>query len=285
MTDLRKRMIRDMQLRNLARSTQQSYLSAVTGLAKYHRQAPDTIGDEAIQDYVVHLLVDRQYTPGSLQVVLTGLRFFYTMTLGRDEKSVPLPSVRKGQRLPEILSARELEKLFHAAPTPRDRVLLLATYGGGLRVSEVVRLKVPDIQSERSMIRVEQGKGRKDRYTLLPKRLLTELRSYWKLHRPPRWFFPGRDYGNHLSIRMAQRIYTRAAREAKISRRGGIHILRHCFATHLLEAGVDVRTIQLLMGHRSILTTTRYMQVTRKTLEGTPSPLDLLSIPDPPPSS
>jgi integrase/recombinase XerD len=280
MTELRRRMIRDMQARNLAPSTQEGYLWAVAGLAKYRHESPDRIGDEEIHDYIVHLLVERRYKVGTLQSVLTGLRFFYTVTLGRDGKSVPLPSFRGERRLPEILSARELERLFQAAITDRDRVLLMAAYGGGLRVSEVVRLKVSDIQSDRMMIRVEQGKGRQDRYTILPKRLLTELRGYWRVYRPGELFFPGRDLERPLSRRTAQRIYMLATQRANISRGGGIHTLRHCFATHLLEVGVDIRTIQLLMGHRSILTTMRYLQVTRKTLEGAQSPLDLLSLPE-----
>ena len=187
--------------------------------------------------------------------------------------------MRKVCRLPEILSAQELERLFATAPPGKHRVVLLSAYGGGLRVSEVVRLKVTDIHSDRMMMRVEQGKGRRDRYTLLSKRLLEELRSYWKTLRPHPWLFPGHHRQRHMTPRMAQKIYTSAVKKASIHRRGGIHTLRHCFATHLMEAGVDIRTIQILMGHRSILTTMRYLQVTRKKLDGTVSPLDLLEIP------
>lgn len=154
----------------------------------------------------------------------------------------------------------------------------MTAYGGGLRVSELVRLKVTDIHSDRMTIRVDQGKGRKDRYTLLSQRLLQQLRIYWKIKRPAVWLFPGNSQ-SPMSTRMAQRIYTQGASKAGITRKGGIHTLRHCFATHLLEAGEDIRTIQLLMGHSSILSTVRYLQITSKTLQGTQSPLDLLAVP------
>jgi site-specific recombinase XerD len=168
--------------------------------------------------------------------------------------------------------------MFAALSNIKHRMLLMTTYAGGLRVSEVVRLKVTDIHSDRMMIRVEQGKGRKDRYTLLSKRLLDELRDYWRIKRPERWLFPGRSDGP-LTREMAWQIYTKAVKKAGVKRRGGIHTLRHCFATHLLEAGVDLRTIQLLMGHSLIRTTVRYLQVTSKSLQGTRSPLDLLATP------
>ena len=169
--------------------------------------------------------------------------------------------------------------MFAALRNIKHHVLLMTTYAGGLRVSEVVRLKVTDIHSDRMMIRVDQGKGKKDRYTLLSKRLLEELRSYWQIKRPAVWLFPGIKRQKPLCARMAEKVYTQAVAKAGITRKGGIHTLRHCFATHLLEAGEDIRTIQLLMGHSSILSTVRYLQVTSKTLQGTRSPLDLLAVP------
>jgi len=271
-------MIRDMQLRNFSPDTQRGYLNSVSGLAKYYRRSPDTISPEEIQDYILHLLNVRRVAIGSCQTVVTGLRFFYTVTLGQDKSSVPIPPIKNARRLPEILSANELERLFAALSNIKHRMLLMTTYAGGLRVSEVVRLKITDIHSDRMMIRVEQGKGRKDRYTLLSKRLLDELRDYWRIKRPDRWLFPGRANGL-MTREMAWQIYVKAVKKAGIKRRGGIHLLRHCFATHLLEAGVDLRTIQLLMGHSSIRTTVRYLQVTSKSLQGTRSPLDLLPTP------
>ena len=279
MSELRKRMIRDMQSRNFSPITQRGYLRAVAGLAKYYHRTPDTIGSEEIQDYVVHLLSERKLAVGSCHSIITGIRFFYTVTLKQDRASVPIPQIKRETRLPEILGSEQLERVFAAPRNLKHRMLLMTAYGGGLRVSELVHLKVTDIHSDRMMIRVDQGKGKKDRYTLLSKRLLCELRTYWKIKRPAVWLFPGIKRHKPLCARMAQNAYAKAVVKAGITRKGGIHTLRHCFATHLLEAGEDIRTIQLLMGHSSILTTVRYLQVTSKTLQGTRSPLDLLAAP------
>jgi len=279
MSELRKRMIRDMKLRNFSPGTQRGYIRAVAGLAQYYHRSPDSIGPEEIQDYIVYLLSERKLAVGSCHSIITGLRFFYTVTLKQDGASVPIPQIKKVTRLPEILSPEQLQRLFAAPRNLKHRVLLMTAYGGGLRVSELVHLKITDIHSDRMMIRVEQGKGKKDRYTLLSKRLLVELRSYWEIKRPPVWLFPGIHLHKPLCARMAQKAYAKAVAKAGITRKGGIHTLRHCFATHLLEAGQDIRTIQLLMGHSSILTTVRYLQVTSKTLQGTQSPLDLLAVP------
>jgi integrase/recombinase XerD len=279
MSELRKRMIREMQLRNFSSGTQRAYLRAVTGLAEYYHRPPDKIGTEEIQDYVAHLLSEGRLAVGSCHSIITGLRFFYTVVLEDSGSGAAIPQVKKETRLPEILSSEQLERLFAAPRNPKHRVLFMTAYGGGLRVSELVRLKVTDIHSDRMMIRVEQGKARKDRYTLLSKRLLSELRSYWKIKRPPVWLFPGINLHKPGCPRMAQKAYAQAVSKAGIKQRGGIHTLRHCFATHLLEAGQDIRTIQLLMGHSSILSTVRYLQVTSKTLQGTKSPLDLLAVP------
>jgi len=265
-----------MQLRNFSPQTQQGYVLAVAGLAKHYHQSPDTISPKQIEDYIIHLLYECKFTVGTCQTVLTGLRFFYTVTLGRNEASIPIPPLKSATRLPEILSSAELKKLFAAIRNPKHMVLLMAVYSGGLRVSEVVRLKVTDIHSDRMMIRVEEGKGRKDRYTLLSKKLLEELRRYWRIKKPAIWLFPGQK-DKPMCTRMAQKIYGEAIKKAGIKRKGGIHTLRHSFATHLLEAGEDIRTIQLLMGHKSIMTTIGYLHVTSKTLQGTKSPLDALN--------
>lgn len=279
MSELRKRMIRDMELRNFSPTTQRGYLRAVTGLAEYYHRSPDRISTEEIQDYVVYLLSERKVAVGTCHAIITALRFFYIVTLEQNGASVTIPQIKRETRLPEILGPEQLERVFAAPRNLKHRVLLMTAYGGGLRVSELVHLKVTDIHSDRMMIRVEQGKGKKDRYTLLSKRLLGELRSYWEIKRPPVWLFPGIHLHKPGCARMAQKAYAKAVAKAGITRKGGIHTLRHCFATHLLEAGEDIRTIQLLMGHSSILTTVRYLQVTSKTLQGTQSPLDLLAVP------
>ena len=279
MSELRKRMIRDMELRNFSPTTQRGYLRAVTGLAEYYHRSPDRISTEEIRDYVVYLLSERKVAVGTCHAIITALRFFYIVTLEQNGASVTIPQIKRETRLPEILGPEQLERVFAAPRNLKHRVLLMTAYSGGLRVSELVHLKVTDIHSDRMMIRVDQGKGKKDRYTLLSKRLLGELRSYWEIKRPPVWLFPGIHLHKPGCARMAQKAYAKAVAKAGITRKGGIHTLRHCFATHLLETGVDIRTIQLLMGHSSILTTVRYLQVTSKTLQGTQSPLDLLTVP------
>ena len=280
MTDLRNRMIREMQLRNFARKTQDLYIWAIKDLAGYYRRPPDKITSRELQDYVLYLLTERKLEVSTCQALVSAIRFFYTVTLQRGQKSVPIPPIKKVIRIPEILSREELERLFDAVRNPKHRALLMTAYSGGLRVGELVHLKVTDIHSERMTIRINQGKGRKDRYTLLSERLLEELRTYWKIERTPVWLFPSQKTKRAMSIRNAQSVYEKTLRKAGIPRKGGIHVLRHCFATHLLEAGEDVRTIQILMGHRSILTTMRYAHITSKTLTGTKSPLDLLPCPD-----
>ena len=278
MSELRNKMVRDMLLRNFSPETQRGYLTSVTSLSKHYNRSPDKITPEEVQDYIIYLLNVRQITLGSCQTVITGLRFFYTVTLEQDRSRIPLPPIKNCRRLPEILSGDELEKMFAATKNVKHRALLMTGYAGGLRASELAHLKITDIHSDRMMIRIEQGKGRKDRYTLLSKRLLDELRNYWKIKRPDIWLFPGQR-NQPMTREMVHHIYVEAKKRANIQRKGGVHTLRHCFATHLLEAGTNLRTIQVLMGHTSIRTTVRYLQVTSKTLQGTRSPLDLLSVP------
>jgi site-specific recombinase XerD len=277
MSQLRSQMIRDMQLRKFLPSTQKGYLNAVKGLADYYHRSPDTLSSGQIEDYILYLFNDRKMATGSCYAIFSGLRFFYAVTLGRDSSTIPIPPTKKISTLPEILSIEQVEKLFSVTHNPKHRAIIMTAYGGGLRVSEIVKLKVTDIHSDRMVIRIDQGKCRKDRYTLLPKRLLEELRSYWSIKKPKTWLFPGQPKDKPLSSRAAQKAYHIAVKKAGIKRKGGIHTLRHCFATHLLEAGENIRTIQLLMGHRSILTTMRYLQITSKSLKGTQSPLDLMS--------
>jgi site-specific recombinase XerD len=273
-------MINAMTLRRFSPRTQESYLAAVAGLAKHYQQSPDQLDWAKIQAYLLHLSVERSLSWSSCNVAISGLRFFYIETLGWNQVRLPLPPRRKPAQLPEILSYQELQRLFDHAALPKHRVLLMTTYAAGLRVSEVVRLKVRDVESQRLMIRVEQGKGRKDRYTILSPKLLDELRLYWKLYRPSHYLFPSKDPNRAMHIGHAQKIYYLAKQRAGIQRGHGIHTLRHCFGTHLLEAGVDLRTIQTLMGHSSITTTMRYLQVRSQSLTAQRDRLDLLAIPD-----
>lgn len=275
---LRTKMIEEIRLRNFSVRTEQSYVSAMAGLVKYYRQSPDQLSQEQIRAYLLHLK-ERGLSPSSRNVAISGLKFFYHQILGWNEKQLFIPPRKRTWALPEVLSQKEVERLLLAPEKLRDRCLLMTAYATGLRVSELVRLKVSAIDSERMMVRVEQGKGRKDRYTILSQRLLTELRSYWKQHRSPTYLFPNAK-GNPISIDYAQKTYNRAKQKAQIHKGRGIHTLRHCFATHLLEAGVDLRTIQTLLGHNSLTSTERYLQIRQHKLMTTANPLDLLRFPN-----
>lgn len=281
MSPLREKMIRDMQLRRLSENTQRVYTHAVARLAKRYMKSPDQLSDQQVQDYILYMLNDRKLAWSTCDTNVAGLQFFYGVTVGRNSMRLALPPRKSEKRLPEILSAEEVSRLFAAANNLKHRVLLQTAYSAGLRVSELVHLKITDIDSNRMMIRVEQGKGNKDRYTLLSPRVLLQLRNYWREYHPSSWLFPGRNPDLPLDRSSASLVFNVAKEKADIHKVGGIHSLRHAFATHLLEAKVDVRTIQVLMGHRSISTTMRYLQVTRQTLGTTTNPLDLLTIPDP----
>ena len=275
---LRTKMIEEMRLRNFSPRTEQSYVAAMVGLAKHYHRSPDQLTQDEIRSYLLHLK-ERGLSPSSRNVAISGMKFFYHQILGWDEHKLFLPPRKGSWRLPEVLSPKEVERLLCANGRLRDRCLLMTAYATGVRVSELGRLKVSDIDSERMTVRVEQGKGKKDRYTILSERLLEELRTYWKVHRSKSWLFPNAK-GGPLSIDYAQRIYNLAKLKAGIHKGKGIHTLRHCFATHLLEAGVDLVTIKTLLGHNSLQSTQLYLQIRQHKLVSTGSPLDLLRFPD-----
>jgi site-specific recombinase XerD len=278
---LRDRMVREMQLREFSAATQTLYLATLTDLARCHHRSPDTLDGTGVQEYLLYLTRERKLAWSSVSVAASAIRFFYTQTLHRPEIALAIPPRRKPRRLPHILSVEEVERLLSSPRHPTHRVLLMTTYAAGLRVSEVVRLQLTDLDRERLMIRVDQGKRRKDRYTILSPRLLTELDRSGALRRPTRWLFPARDREQPMSPSTAQHIFLRAKARAGIRKPGSIHLLRHAFATHLLEAGVDLRTIQVLLGHASLATTSRYLHVTRKTLDVVQSPFDRLTFSTP----
>ena len=284
MTELRRRMDDDMLARGLADRTRESYLGAVTGLARFYRRVPDQISDGEIQAYLVHLLRDRQLAWSTCNIALNGLRFLYHTTLKRDRTTFTIPAPRHSGRLPVVLSPEEVQRLISQGANLRHRTMLLTTYAAGLRLTEVLHLQVQDVDAARMTLRVVQGKGGKDRYTVLSPRLLEALRAYWRVERPRGWLFPSRGAGEPrpMDPSSLQKAYQRAKQRAGITKPGGIHTLRHCFATHLLEAGVDLHTIQRLLGHGHLTTTTRYFQLTRHTQVSPGSPLDLLARLDPP---
>lgn len=275
---LRERMEQDLVVRGRSAHTRRAYLHAVSELAKYHRRSPDELTDREVQQYLYHLIAERGRTPATCRLTVCALRFFYEITLGRPRSDFSIPLPKEAQKLPAILSPEEVARLLAAAPNLKHRLLLMTTYAAGLRVGEVVCLRVTDIDSQRMLIRVEQGKGKKDRYTLLSARLLDELRQYYRVYRPSEWLFPQRGKDTPMARASALRIYYTAKARAGIHKDGGIHALRHAFATHLMDSGTDVVTIQRLLGHGHLKTTARYLHVTRQRIAELTSPLDQLTI-------
>lgn len=276
MTKLREAMEKAMLLRGFSERTYESYIYGVRGLAAYYHRSPDQISNTEVREYLVYLLRERQLTYSTCNLALNAIRFLFREVLERPAKEIYLPGPRQPQRLPEILSREEVVRIFEAASDLRHKTLLMSTYAAGLRVSEVCHLRVKDIDSDRMSIRVEQGKGAKDRYTLLSPHLLPQLRRYWRVYRPETWLFVHRNGVDPLPKETAQKIFYQARDKAKIRKHCSIHGLRHGFATHLLEAGVDIHSIQKLLGHRSISTTMRYFHLAQTHMLGTRSPLDLL---------
>jgi len=279
MTPLRQRMLNDMTVRGLAENTKKSYLSSVTGLARHYRRSPDQVSAQEVQDYLIHLHEERGLAWQSCNCARHGIRFFYRITLGLPEPHFYLPGAKTPSTLPEILNHEELLRLFTVTTNPKHRTLLMTAYAAGLRSSELTRLRVSDIDSGRMLLRVDQGKGNKDRYVPLSPRLLEQLRAYWRRTRPPHWLFPSPIAGRPLSRHSPWDIYHRAKQKAGIEKSGGIHTLRHCYATGLLEAGVELPVIQRRLGHRSIRSTLRYLHLAQDKTSATPSPLDLLEFP------
>lgn len=276
MGELRDRMVQDMRVRDFSERTVEAYVAAVRGLAKYYRKAPDTLGDEEIHRYLVYVREQRKLSASSRQQIRCGLRFFYEVTVRRPQPSLTVPVARQPQTLPDILSPQEVGSIIEAARTLRDRLLLMLAYGGGLRVSEVVHLRWSDLDRARGLIRVEQAKGKKDRYTVLPRCAAQVLDRYRRVYPAQgEWMFPKRtDAGRVLDPTIVQKIYYAAKRAAGVQKRGGIHALRHAFATHTLELGCDLPSLQRMLGHGDIKTTMRYLHVTTGTIAQRTSPLD-----------
>src|SRR6266581_4509234 len=283
MSPLRQKMEADMVVRGLALRTRETYVEWVARFAKFHGERPDRLGEEEVERYLLHLLEERKLAHSSVNIACSALQFLYRVTLKGRQAQFDLPRPKVPQRLPQILAREEVARLFEKTTNLKHRAFLMTTYGGGLRLLEACQLKVADVDSKRMTLRVEQGKGAKDRYTLLSPRLLAELRRYWAWYRPKLWLFTSKDGEHPISDATVQKIFYAAKKRAAIVKECGIHGLRHAFATHLLEAGVDVHTIQRLMGHGHISSTLRYFHLARKHLAGTTSPLELLGRADTPP--
>lgn len=276
MTPLRRRMIEDMQLRNLAAVTQRNYIAHVAAFARFFGQSPEFLDQEAVREYLLYLLNERKMSPDGVNQQVSALKFLYLTTLEMPWAAEDFPRVRRPHRLPVVLSHEEVVVFFDYVPSLKYRAALMICYGAGLRVSESVAVKVSDIDSQRMLLRVEQGKGHKDRYTMLSPRLLEVLRVYWRAARPQDYLFPSWRTGRHLSATSLQQACRDAWQRSGLRKRVTVHTLRHSFATHLLENGTDVRIIQALLGHSRIDTTAHYTAVTPQLVAAALSPLDRL---------
>lgn len=282
MTHLRKLMLEELERRNYSHATTRAYVHALKDYSSYFNRAPDQLGPEHVREYQAHLLRDRKLSPNTVNTRTGALRFFYVTTLKRPWTAADTPYPKRGFELPTILTREEVTELIEHARNRFYRMILLTLYATGVRRAELSRLKISDVDSQRMVLHVEGGKGRKDRDVMLSSTLLEELREYWRWlrHKPKVWLFPGGRYqssSNHIHDKVVWIAVKDAAERAGIRKNVHPHTLRHCFATHLLEAGADLRTIQLLLGHSDLEETTIYLHVSTKQLHATPSPLDSLS--------
>jgi len=282
MSPLRRRMIEDMTVRNLSPATQRSYVHAVAKFGRFFGRSPERLGLEEVRAFQVHLVAGGISWPALNQTVCA-LRYLYGVTLKQADLPERIPYARTPRKLPVVLSADEVVAFLEAVPGLKARAALTTAYAAGLRASEAAGIKVGDIDSSRMVIRVEQGKGGRDRYVMLSPQLLGILRSYWKLARPAHWLFPGRDGEHPIGPAVLHAACRSACAASGLSKRVTVHTLRHSFATHLLESGTDIRIIQALLGHSSLNTTARYTQVATSTIRATPSPLDRLHLEVTPP--
>lgn len=277
MGKLQDRMKADLRLRNLRPSTQDSYLGCVRNFVKYHMRSPDKMDTKEVRDFLVHLRDERQLQPITIKGYVAALKFFYTATLDRPEVVRPWLSPRVQKKLPVVLSGTEVEAVFNAIESITYRAVVMTTYGAGLRISETCRLQAPDIDSKRMLIHIRDGKGGKQRYTMLCDRLLDMLREYYRQVRPVGdYLFPGQKPGTHLTASSVRKVLHQVIKDCGIDKRVTPHVLRHSLATHLLDTGTDIRTIQVLLGHNSIQTTQIYTQVSPLHIQRVQNPLDLL---------
>ena len=281
MTNLRKRMLEELQRRNYSSETIRAYLFAVKDVAKYFGKRPDLLRQEDLRQYQLHLLNDRKLTVDTIVGRIAALRFFFVRVLRRRYREIDLVYPKRSERLPVILSEEEVARLIESAATAYHRVILMTLYGAGLRREELCRLKVTDVDSQRMVLHVRQGKGRKDRDVTLSPRLLEVLRDYWKWRKPKTYLFPshhGKRREQPISSRTVYYAVCEAARRAGIQKKVYPHLLRHSWATHLLERGTDLRAIQMLLGHFDLEATTIYLHLSQQRLQAVNNPIETLPI-------
>jgi site-specific recombinase XerD len=276
MTPLRQRMLEDLRIRNFSPHTAAAYVRYIRRFAEHFGRSPDRLGPEHIRTFQVHLTSVAKVSHSTLQNWVGALRFFYGVTLGKRWMIEKIPYPKDERRLPVVLSKEEVSRLLAGVSNIKHRAILSTIYSAGLRVSEATGLRIEDVDSKRMVIHVRQGKGRKDRYVPLSPKLLVLLREYWKVTKPGLWLFPGSNRDHPITRRSVQRICDKAHLAAGIAKKVSPHTLRHSYATHLLDAGVNVRAIQVLLGHRSLSTTANYMHISQSGTREVVSPLDAL---------
>lgn len=282
MGKLRDRMKMDMELKNLSPRTIKTYLSWMRQFTIHYGKSPDQLGDEEIRNYLHYLLKEKVASQASMNQAYSALKFFYVRTLQREWNGSKIPRSKVPKKLPVVLSQDEVQRIFSATKNLKHRAAFMTIYSGGLRVGEAAKLKVSDIDGERMTIRVRQGKGAKDRYTILGERALEVIREYWHAYHPKDWLFPGVKEGNYVSVSTIQRAFRDALDLTDIIKKASVHTLRHSFATHLLEQGTDLYFIQRLLGHTTSKTTSVYIHVARKNVAQIKSPIDFLDIDEKP---
>jgi integrase/recombinase XerD len=281
MTHLRTMMLEELNRRNYSEATKECHIQTVENYARYFNRPPDKLGPNHIRQFQAHLFSDRKLAPNTVNQRLAALRFFYVKTLHRPWNAAETPYPKKVIHLPVILSQPEVSQLIDSAPYPFDRVVLMTLYGTGARRAELTHLKVKDIDSQRMVVRIRGGKGRKDREVMLSPKLLEALRDHWRRYKPQDWLFPGGKWHTSkkpITTKVVWQVCQRAAKRAGLEKKVHPHLLWHCFATHLLEAGADLRTIQMMLGHRDLEETTIYLHVSKRHLNATASPLDSLEL-------
>jgi integrase/recombinase XerD len=274
MGKLRDQMLVDLQLSGAKPRTQKTYLREVENLAKYFNRSPEELGEAELKEYMLYLINKRHLSEGTFRFYVAGLKFFYRTTLKRDWPVEKIRHPRSKRKLPVVLDISEVESIFSVTKNLKHKAILMMTYSSGLRASETSRLKLTDIDSKRMMVKVSDGKGGKDRYSILSQTTLAFLRQYWKKYRPTEWLFEGQKKDEHITVHSIQLMFYAAKKRAGIIKPASVHTLRHSFATHLIEAGTSLHHVQLLLGHRSPTTTTVYLHVSRLNLSQVISPLD-----------
>jgi integrase/recombinase XerD len=274
MSKLKEQMLADLQLKGITPSTQRKYLREVSNFAKYFGKSPEELGEKEVKEYLVYLLEERKLSRGTYRNYVSGIKFLYKTTLNREEvvEKIRYPKAKK--KLPSVFDLSEVKALLSIVKNLKHRAILTIMYSAGLRIAETSRLRITDIDSKRMMVWVQQGKGGKDRYTILSKTALDCLRQYWRKYHPKEWLFEGQKQGTHITISSIYQIFLEAKKRAGIIKPASPHTLRHSFATHLIEAGTSLHHVQLLLGHRSPTTTTVYLHVSRINLAQVTSPLD-----------